>query len=203
MQLDDSPWLNNSWKCLKLIVNSYHWQSSKVIRGWLRLISPDLELMSDEGMDGMERLSLVVVSLRAPSVLINEEVLANISADFSILVSIIVWHSWICGLMNSMQWGWQLFIFFTVFLQTNANKMKFTIVLPSYPSLLPNLLPRLWVTCSVYATFTTLIKTGSLAKLVLLTWMHLRIAHQTQSTQPGLSHKDVHKSFQSVMERSV
>ena len=43
-----------------------------------------------KGMDGMERLSLVVGSLRAPSVLINEEVLANISADFSILVSIIV-----------------------------------------------------------------------------------------------------------------
>ena len=106
----------------------------------------------------------------------------------------------ICGLQNSMQSFSSLSY---CEMQTNANEMKPTIVPPSYPPSLANLLLGLWVTCSVYANFTTLIKTGSLAKLVLLTWMHLRIAHQTQSTQPGLSHKDVHKSFQSVMERSV
>ena len=46
---------------------------------------------------------------------------------------------------------------------------------PSYLHLthhrLANLLLGLWVTCSVYANFTTLIKTGWLAKLVPLTWI--------------------------------
>ena len=72
----------------------------------------------------------------------------------------------ICGLQNSMQSFSSLSY---CEMQTNANEMKPTIVPPSYPPSLANLLLGLWVTCSVYANFTTLIKTGSLAKLVLLT----------------------------------